>query len=72
MKRRTFLKGSIAGASLAVAAGAGLLIPGRVFAAAWPEAAMDADSVDGALNAAFGSSDVSDSDEVQDQGPLAG
>jgi sulfur-oxidizing protein SoxY len=70
MKRRSFLKGTIAGTTLAVAAGAGLLQATRVFAADWPEAAMSADSADAALQSVFGSSDVTDSDEVSIRAPL--
>lgn len=70
MKRRSFLKGSMASAALAVAAGAGLLKPARVLAADWPEAALSADSVDAALQAAFGSTDVTDSGDVQIKAPL--
>ena len=36
MKRRIFLKGSLAAGTLAVAAGAGMLTPKSVLAAAWP------------------------------------
>ncbi len=70
MKRRTFLKGSMASATLAVAVGAGLLSPSRVLAAEWPEAALSSNSLDEAIQAAFGSSDVTDSDEVQLKAPL--
>ncbi|MBD3671694.1 MAG: thiosulfate oxidation carrier protein SoxY, partial [Gammaproteobacteria bacterium] len=38
MKRRSFLKGTLAGSTVAVAAGAGLLTPAQVLAA-WPKAA---------------------------------
>lgn len=70
MKRRSFLTGSMAGAVLAVAAGAGLLTPRRVVAAAWPETALSTNELDAALNAAFGSSDVTDSDDIQIKAPL--
>ncbi len=70
MKRRTFIKGSMASAALAVAAGAGLLKPTRVLAADWPEAALSADQVDAAMQAAFGSGDVTDSGDVQIKAPL--
>ena len=70
MKRRSFLTGSMAGAVLAVAAGAGLLMPRRVVAAAWPETALSTNELDAALNAAFGSSDVTDSDDIEIKAPL--
>lgn len=70
MKRRSFLKGSMAGAVLAVAAGAGLLKPSRVLAADWPEAALSSNSLDDALQSVFGSSDISDSADVELKAPL--
>jgi sulfur-oxidizing protein SoxY len=70
MKRRSFLKSSMAGAVLVVAAGAGLLKPARVLAAEWPEAALSSNSLDEALQAAFGSSDVTDSTDVEIKAPL--
>ena len=70
MKRRSFIKGSLASAAVVVAAGAGLLKPARVFAAAWPEAALSADSVDAALQAAFGTTEMADSGDVQIKAPL--
>ncbi len=70
MKRRSFLKGSMAGAALAVAAGAGLLKPSRVLAAEWPEVALSSNELDAAMQAAFGSTDVTDSDAVQIKAPL--
>ncbi|VAX05506.1 hypothetical protein MNBD_GAMMA19-2223, partial [hydrothermal vent metagenome] len=39
MKRRTFLKGTVASGMLSVAASAGLLTP-RMVLAAWPETAF--------------------------------
>lgn len=51
MKRRMFLKGSLAAGTVGVAVGAGLLTPGSVLAA-WPKAAMEAKTVDDALKAA--------------------
>ncbi|GJL82303.1 MAG: thiosulfate oxidation carrier protein SoxY [marine bacterium B5-7] len=70
MKRRTFVKGSMASVALAVAAGAGLLHPRRVMAASWPEAALSADNVDAALQAAFGTTEMTDSDDVTIKAPL--
>ena len=56
LNRRTFLKGSIAGGVLTVAASAGLLQPTQVLAAAWPKSAFDAKSMDDAISGLFGSS----------------
>ena len=53
MKRRTFLKGSVAAGAVSAAVGAGLLTP-RMVLAAWPSAALEAKSVDGALHALMG------------------
>ena len=58
MKRRIFLKGSLAAGTLAVAAGAGMLIPTRVLAATWPKAAFESKTEADALNAFFGTSEV--------------
>lgn len=70
MKRRLFLKGSMAAGTLAVAAGAGLLSPTRVLAAAWPESAFGPRPEAEALNAFFGSSDAMASDQVSLKAPL--
>ena len=70
MKRRIFLKGSVAASTLAVAAGAGLLSPTRVLAAAWPESAFGPRPEAEALEAFFGSSEVVESDEVSLKAPL--
>jgi sulfur-oxidizing protein SoxY len=55
LNRRTFLKGSIAGGVLTVAASAGLLKPTQTLAAAWPKSAFDAKSMDDAISGLFGS-----------------
>lgn len=44
MKRRLFMKGTLAGSAITAALGAGLLAP-RAVLAAWPESKMLADSV---------------------------
>jgi sulfur-oxidizing protein SoxY len=70
MKRRTFLKGSLASSALAVAAGAGLLKPSQVLAA-WPEAAFKTEITPGdALKAALGASDMADSGDIKIKAPL--
>lgn len=48
MKRRMFLKGSLAAGTVGVAVGAGLLTPGSVMAA-WNKAAFEAKGLDAAL-----------------------
>jgi sulfur-oxidizing protein SoxY len=68
--RRTFLKGTVAGSVLAVAASAGLLTPTRVLAAAWPAAAFDAKSVDDALKSLYGTSAATDSKAISIKAPI--
>ena len=70
MKRRLFLKGSMAAGTLAVAAGAGLLSPTRVLAAAWPQGAFESKTEADALNAFFGTSEAEQSDAVSIKAPL--
>lgn len=52
MKRRVFLKGTVASGAVAVAVGAGLLSPRQVLAA-WPKSAFEAESVSDALNGIY-------------------
>lgn len=68
MKRRTFLKGSVAAGATAAAVGAGLLTP-RMVLAAWPSAAFDAKTVDGALDALDGSHALEGSDKISIRAP---
>ncbi|MEE8482307.1 MAG: thiosulfate oxidation carrier protein SoxY [Acidiferrobacterales bacterium] len=56
MKRRTFLRATIAGSALAVAAGAGLLTPRQVLAANWPTAAFSGKTADAAIKSLYGTS----------------
>jgi sulfur-oxidizing protein SoxY len=70
INRRTFLKGTVAGSVLAVAASAGLLTPTRVLAAAWPAAAFDAKSVDDALKSLYGTSAAADSKAITIKAPI--
>jgi len=70
MNRRTFLKGTVAGSVLAVAATAGLLTPTRVLAAAWPAAAFDAKSIDDALKGLFGTTAAADSKAITIKAPI--
>ncbi len=68
MKRRTFLKGSIATGAVGIAAGAGLLTPQMVLAA-WPKSAFDATTVDDALSGLFGSKTLTGSDQIKIKAP---
>ncbi len=65
MKRRTFLKGSMA--AVGVAATAGLLTP-RAVLANWPKAAFDATDADGAI-AGAGVSGATHSDDITVKAP---
>ncbi|HEY0722196.1 MAG TPA: thiosulfate oxidation carrier protein SoxY [Gammaproteobacteria bacterium] len=66
MKRRVFLKGTLAGSAVAVALSAGLLSPRQVLAA-WPNAAYEAKSVQDALKNLFGNdlTDASNTIEIK-------
>ncbi len=68
MKRRTFLKGTVASGVIGVAASAGLLTP-RMVLAAWPKSAFAADTVDGAVDALLGSTDLADSGDITIKAP---
>jgi len=68
MKRRTFLKGTVASGMLSVAASAGLLTP-RMVLAAWPETAFGARSIDDALNALLGDTTLSESGDIKIKAP---
>ena len=69
MKRRSFLKGSIATSTLTVAAGAGLLHPAAVLAE-YPTAAFDAEDAMSAVKNFFGSADAAESGDVQLKAPV--
>jgi sulfur-oxidizing protein SoxY len=68
MKRRIFLKGSVATGAVGMAIGAGLLTP-RMVLAAWPKAAFEATSVDTAVSGLFGSGALTDSDQIKIKAP---
>ena len=68
IKRRVFLKGSLAAGTVGVAVGAGLLTPQAVVAA-WNEAAFQAKSVNDALAAAMGSASDTASDAIKIKAP---
>ncbi len=68
MKRRTFLKGTVASGMLGVAASAGLLAPKMVLAA-WPKAAFDAKKIDDGLSALYGSASTTASGDIKIKAP---
>jgi len=71
MKRRTFLKGTLAGGVVAAAAGAGLLRPTEVLAAEWGKSsAFHQSSVNGALQKLFGTTKMSNSSSVSIEAPI--
>jgi sulfur-oxidizing protein SoxY len=63
LKRRLFLKGSLAAGAVGAAVGTGLLTPGSVLAA-WNVAAFKAETIDAALKEGMGSDATTDSTEV--------
>jgi len=69
MKRRSFLKGTLATGTAAIAVNAGLLIPSTVLAAEWNKTAFSAKSVDDALKAAFGTTSATASGDVKLKAP---
>jgi len=68
IKRRVFLRGSLAAGTLGVAASAGLLTPQTVIAA-WNEKAFKAKSIDDALTAAMGEASNTASDAIKIKAP---
>ena len=68
MKRRIFLKGSLATGAIGMAASAGLLTP-RASLAAWSKDAFDAKDINSALSGLFGSSDLTGSDKIKIKAP---
>jgi sulfur-oxidizing protein SoxY len=68
IKRRTFIKGTLAGSAIGIAVGAGLLTP-RAVLAAWPKQAFGAKSAADALSAVYGSSDAVASGEITIKAP---
>lgn len=68
MKRRVFLKGSLAAGTVGVAVGAGLLTPQAVMAA-WPEAGFHAKSIEDALGASMGGKQTTASDDIKIKAP---
>lgn len=68
MKRRLFLKGSVAASAAGVALSAGILIPSQVLAA-WPKAAFETKDLAGSMMALLGSSDAADSADIKIKAP---
>ena len=68
MKRRIFLKGSLATGAAGLAISTGLLTP-RMVLAAWPKAAFEASTVDTAVQGLYGSSTLTGSDQIQIKAP---
>jgi sulfur-oxidizing protein SoxY len=68
MKRRTFVKGTLAGATVGVAVSAGLLTP-RMVLAAWPKAAFEAKTVADAMTALDGTGESTATEEITVKAP---
>ena len=68
MKRRTFLKGTLASGMAGMAVSAGLLTP-RAVLAAWPESSFGAKSVPDALEKLLGSASHSPSADIKIKAP---
>jgi sulfur-oxidizing protein SoxY len=68
MKRRSFLKGTLATGAAAVAVNAGLLTPNTVLAA-WNEKAFAAKTVDDAITGTYGSAGTTDSGDIKLKAP---
>jgi len=68
MKRRIFLKGSLATGAVGMAVSTGILTP-RVSLAAWSKAAFEATDVNGGVSALFGSSGMDKSDKIKIKAP---
>jgi sulfur-oxidizing protein SoxY len=64
MKRRSFLKATLATGAASVAVSAGLLTPATVLAS-WNKQAFEAKNVNDALTGVFGSSNAASSDDVK-------
>ena len=66
--RRSFLKTSATAGAVSVAVGAGLLTP-RAVLAAWPKNAFEAKDLNTALNAAMGSTALTESGDINLKAP---
>ena len=68
MKRRIFLKRSLAASAVGIAAGAGLLAPQQLIAA-WNKDAFEAKDIPSALNALLGSGTAEPSEAIKIKAP---
>jgi len=68
IKRRTFMKGTLAGSAVGVAVGAGLLTP-RAVLAAWPQKAFESKTTADALKEVFGSAEAASSADITVKAP---
>jgi sulfur-oxidizing protein SoxY len=68
IKRRIFMKGSLAASAIGVAVGAGLLKP-RFVLAAWPKTAFEAKTIEDALKGVVGSDQTADSKDITIKAP---
>ena len=68
MKRRIFLKGTLATGAVGMAVSTGLLTP-RASLAAWSKAAFEAKDVNSALSSLYGASDMTSSDKISIKAP---
>ena len=69
VNRRLMLKGTLATGMAAVAAAAGLLTPTALLAA-WPSAAFDSKSLNGAMNSLLGSASHANSGDIKIKAPI--
>lgn len=70
LKRRTFLKSTLAAGAFAAAAGAGLLKPTEVLAIGWPKKAFNARNKTDVLKALFGSTDATPNKAIKIRAPI--
>lgn len=68
-QRRIFLKGSLAGGALTLAASAGLLTPRLTLAADWPKDAFGSKKLEEALQALFGTTATTPSASIKIKAP---
>ncbi len=68
MKRRIFIKRSLAASAVGIAAGAGMLAPQQILAA-WNKAAFESKELPNALDALLGSSETTESADVSVKAP---
>jgi sulfur-oxidizing protein SoxY len=68
MKRRIFLKGTLATSALGIAVGSGLIAPRSVLAA-WSKDAFEAKDLNSALTSLFGNSNLEASNKIKIKAP---